>query len=239
VALFVVPLVGIAGAVLLHARERGPRTGAALFLLIGAPGSLLTFSRGGWAALLAVAVGLALSHVLRWRLLGGLAVITALLALVPVIRSRVAVQLGGGTGNTVWVRLELWRDTLDMLRQRPLFGAGLSGFQHRITPAYTLRHDPAPYPHNIVLAFWSETGLLGLAAFVWLTCAIAAMGIRGWHRGAPGWRALSLGTLLALLAILVHGMVDTPYFKNDLSLELWTIAAMSWAAWRSGARADP
>lgn len=237
VALFVVPLVGVAGAVLAHAPQRRPRMAAAIFLVIAVPGSLLAFSRGGWLALLAVAVGLALSHRLRWRLLGGLAVVAALLGLVPAVRSRVAVQLSAGPGNTVGVRLELWRDTLDMLRQRPLFGAGLSGFQQRITPAYALRHDSAPYPHNVVLAFWSETGLLGLAAFVWLTCAVAAMGIRGWLRGAADWRALSLGTLLALLAILVHGMVDTPYFKNDLSLEFWAIAATAWTAWRSGAPA--
>jgi O-antigen ligase len=234
VALFVVPLVGIAGAVLAHAPHLRARTAAGLFLLIAVPGSVLTFSRGGWVALLAVAVGLALSHRLRWRLLGGLAVVAALAGLVPVIRSRVAVQLSQGSGNTVGVRLELWGDTLDMLRQRPLFGAGLSGFQQRITPAFALRHDSAPYPHNIFLAFWSETGLLGLAAFVWVSCAVAVMGIRGWLRGAADWRALSLGTLLALLAILVHGMVDTPYFKNDLSLEFWAIAAITWTAWRSG-----
>jgi O-antigen ligase len=237
VALFVVPLVGIAGAVFLHAPQRPARAAAGLFLLVAGPGSLLTFSRGGWAALFAVALGLALSHRLRWPLLGGLTVIGALLALVPAIRSRVAVQLSGGAGNTVGVRVELWGDTLDMLRQRPLLGAGLSGFQQRITPAYALRHDSAPYPHNIVLAFWSETGLLGLVAFVWVTCAIAVLGIRGWLRGAPDWRAISLGTLLALLAILVHGMVDTPYFKNDLSLEFWAIAALALAAWRSGAPA--
>jgi putative inorganic carbon (hco3(-)) transporter len=234
VALFVVPLVGIAGAVLAHAPHPRARTAAGLFLLVALPGSLLTFSRGGWLALLAVAVGLALSHRLRWQLLGGLAAVAALLGLVPVIRSRVAVQLSEGPGNTVAVRLELWGDTLDMLRQRPLFGAGLSGFQQRITPAYALRHDSAPYPHDILLAFWSETGLLGLAAFVWVACAVAALGIRGWLRGAADWRALSLGTLLALLAILAHGMVDTPYFKNDLSLEFWAIAAISWTAWRSG-----
>ena len=237
VALFVVPLVGIAGAVFVHAPHRRARWAAGLFLLVAAPGSLLTFSRGGWAALLAVAVGLALSHRLRWQLLGGLAAVAALLGLAPAIRSRVAVQLNEGPGNTVAARLELWRDALDMLRQRPLFGAGLSGFQQRITPLYAHRHDTAPYPHNILLAFWSETGLLGLAAFLWVTCAVGVMGIRGWLRGTADWRALSLGTLLALLAILVHGTVDTPYFKNDLSLEFWTIAAICWIAWRSGAPA--
>jgi putative inorganic carbon (HCO3(-)) transporter len=133
--------------------------------------------------------------------------------------------------------VELWQDTLDMLRGRPVLGAGLSGFQQRITHAWALRHDPAPYPHNILLAFWSETGLLGLAAFLWVVAAVAFAGLRGWLRGAEGWRAISLGTLLALLAVLVHGTVDTPYFKNDLSLEFWAIAALGLVAWREGSPA--
>jgi len=66
-------------------------------------------------------------------------------------------------------------------------------------------------------------------------CATAAAGVRGWLRGAPEWRALSLGILLALLAIAVHGMVDTPYFKNDLSLEFWGLAALATTAWRASA----
>lgn len=238
VALFLVPLVGMASAIALYAADRYARAAAGAFLLVAVPGSVIAFSRGGWAALLAVAVGLAVSHRLRWLLLGGLTIVAALLGLLPAIRSRVAVQLSAGPGNTVGVRLELWRDTLDMLRQRPLFGAGLSGFQQRITPAYALRHDSAPYPHNLLLAFWSETGLLGLAAFIWIAATVAVAGLRGWLRGAPAWRALSLGAVLALLAILVHGMVDTPYFKNDLSLEFWAIAALASTAARRGASAE-
>jgi hypothetical protein len=40
--------------------------------------------------------------------------------------------------------------------------------------------------------------------------------------------------LLALVAVIVHGLVDVPYFKNDLSLEFWTLLALSWAGLRWG-----
>ena len=238
VALFVVPLVGMASAIWLHAADRRARRAAAVFLLVAAPAGVLTFSRGGWLALAAVAAGLALSHRWRWPLVAGLVAVGALLGLLPAIRTRVAVQLSAGEGNTVGSRFELWRDTLDMLRGRPVFGAGLSGFQQRITHQWVLRHDPAPYPHNVLLAFWSETGLLGLAAFVWIVGAVLVTGVLGWLRGAAAWRAISLGAALAFLALLAHGMVDTPYFKNDLSLEFWTIATLAAVAWRSRAVAD-
>jgi hypothetical protein len=31
-----------------------------------------------------------------------------------------------------------------------------------------------------------------------------------------------------LLAILVHGCLDTPYFKNDLAIEFLLIAILPW-----------
>jgi hypothetical protein len=31
------------------------------------------------------------------------------------------------------------------------------------------------------------------------------------------------------VALVVHGLVDVPYFKNDLSLEFWTLVGLAWA----------
>ena len=55
---------------------------------------------------------------------------------------------------------------------------------------------------------------------------------RGWRAGIPSWRPLQLGVLLALMGIIVHGLVDVPYFKNDLSLEFWVLLGLSWAGRR-------
>ncbi len=43
-----------------------------------------------------------------------------------------------------------------------------------------------------------------------------------------------LGVLLALVGIVIHGLVDVPYFKNDLSLEFWVLLGVSWAGLRWG-----
>ena len=32
--------------------------------------------------------------------------------------------------------------------------------------------------------------------------------------------------MAALSAILIHGLVDTPYFKNDLSIIFWVLIAL-------------
>ena len=56
--------------------------------------------------------------------------------------------------------------------------------------------------------------------------------MRSWHgwRSAPAeWKYIHLGVLLALSAVVVHGLVDVPYLKNDLSLEFWSLLCLSFA----------
>jgi O-antigen ligase len=236
VALFVVPLVAIAGVLALHGSGATRWVGAA-FLAIGTVVTFLSFSRGGYLAFAAVVVGLALSHRRRLPLLGVAAVGAVGLALIPPIRTRVLIETQNVYGNTVVSRLDLWTATVQLLRQRPLQGAGLAGFPVLIAPLFTHLHTPANFidPHNIVLNFWVETGLLGLLSMAWIIGAAMVFSARGWRRSAAGWRPYHLGVLLAMLAVIVHGLVDVPYFKNDLSLEFWTLVAVSLAGLRWGA----
>jgi O-antigen ligase len=160
--------------------------------------------------------------------------------LIPIVRQRVVLETQNVSGSTASFRIEIWTATLRMLRDRPLLGSGLSGFQTRIGPYWNATHPANERfidPHNIALNFWTETGLLGLVSFAWIFVAGAVNSWRAWRWGPEAWRPLQLGFLLALLAILVHGLVDVPYFKNDLSLEFWALLALAWAgsqAVRSG-----
>jgi O-antigen ligase len=77
---------------------------------------------------------------------------------------------------------------------------------------------------------WSELGLLGMFAFAALMAILLWKGWRGFTRATGFYRAVLWGTSAAFVALLVHGIFDTPYFKNDLSLEFWTVAALEVAA---------
>ena len=231
VALYLVPLIAVAGAISLHWPDRRERLLAAGFVAVGTICVLLSFSRGGYLALAGVAIGLAISHRRRWLLLAGAAVGAGILLLIPQIRRRVYGEIDlNGPNNTLVGRFHLWSATLQMLRDHPIFGAGLSGYATVLGPYWNPYHpDRFTYPHNIVLSAWSETGLLGLIAFAWLMVAGFVRSIRGWRFGAPGWRVIQLGVALALVAVLLHGLVDVPYWKNDLSLEFWALLSLSFA----------
>jgi len=84
------------------------------------------------------------------------------------------------------------------------------------------------YPHNIFLNFWTEIGLLGALLFIWLLIKASFIALNlsvNYAREKRPEKYLSIGLLGALVVILVHGLVDVPYFKNDLAVMFWVILA--------------
>ncbi len=200
-----------------------------MFLALALPACLLSFSRGGYLALAVLGVGLALSH--RWAkvLVPGAILVLLAVSQVPLIRQRIAYELHPLPGNTLDFRIRIWGQTLRMLSHHLLFGIGLGNYEQAMGP-YWQDLTRVIYPHNIVLNFWATTGLLGLAAFVWLVIRAFILGWGGWRRHPAPWRPYDLGVILALVAMVVHGIVDVPFFKNDLSLEFWALLGILWAA---------
>ncbi|MFH2063030.1 MAG: O-antigen ligase family protein [bacterium] len=124
------------------------------------------------------------------------------------------------------VRQIVWTESLDMLGDRPVFGAGLAGYPEALLPYHAARHiEIFQYPHSVLLNFWTETGLIGLAGFVALLWSffVAAGSV---HRERPDeWLPAAL--IAATVALLAHGLVDAPYFKNDLAFLFWILIGLA------------
>jgi O-antigen ligase len=241
VPLYLVPLDAVALALLLYDTWRWERVLAGAFLAITGAAVLLSYSRSGWGALIAAVIVVAAFHRRRWRLAAAGAVLfAALLLVIPRAIGRIAVEFDFSSPyNTVNLRLALWKSAVYMLIHRPLFGGGLSGFRTSVGPyADPAYHENLIYPHNLVLNFWSETGLLGLAAFIWVLVTMFRLSRQA--LGAGGWqRAYSIGIFGVLAAVLVHGLTDVPYFKNDQSLAFWALLGIQAGLFlRSRERAD-
>ena len=85
------------------------------------------------------------------------------------------------------------------------------------------------YPHNIFLNFWTELGIFGALLFIWLIARylLTALQLTNELRAENSRnRYLTLGLLSAMITIVVHGLVDVPYFKNDLSAIFWILFAL-------------
>lgn len=236
VPLYLEPLVAFALPLAFLAAGRRLRVLAAAFVAVSALAIGLSFSRAGWLTLIALVIMAALFTPRRWVLIGAVATLAAVIfAASSRVRHRILVELNPASAeNTVVLRLSLWKSAFNMLRHQPILGSGLAGFQTSVPPyvdpAY---HEDQIYPHNLLLNFWSETGLLGLAAFLWLMAQTVRLGIEGLRLG--GWpRLMAIGGLGMVLSLFVHGLVDIPYFKNDQALLFWALLGVQLGSLREG-----
>ena len=238
--LFLGPLVAIAAALVLYGdrRERGL---GLLFIVVGAPALAVSFSRGAWLGVLAALVLLAIVNARRTVLLGGVALVSALALAVPAVRTRLAHEFNPSDPyNSVNSRVAVWKATIQMLAHRPLFGGGLSGFHEAIAPykqpgGYS---EQLLYPHNTFLTFWTETGLLGLLAFLWLLVDVGRRSYRAIRAHTPQ-HAYHVAFAVAWVTILVHGQLDVPILKNDLAWLTMALLGMHAAALRLDALYAP
>lgn len=118
-------------------------------------------------------------------------------------------------GGTLLVRLCVWDGTAKLLSEHFITGTGLGGFQSAYSNLYyTCDAEPLVYPHNVFLNFWTETGLFGLVSMLLLLWIIFR---QPQNKYTPFF-----------VYFLIHGLIDVPYFKNDLALIFWVVLAL-WA----------
>ncbi|MEK7122637.1 MAG: hypothetical protein AAB855_02150, partial [Patescibacteria group bacterium] len=91
------------------------------------------------------------------------------------------------------------------------------------------------YPHNFIFNFWSETGLYGLISFLGVCATLLIMLFARLRRENTFFiRVTSFALFGAFMTILIHGLVDVPYFKNDLSVFFWFLVGSSIVLYRYG-----
>ncbi len=123
------------------------------------------------------------------------------------------------------VRLGQWGETSQMLKHNFIFGAGLAGYPDIFRSYHKIQGvEVYLYPHNIILNFWSEIGLFGLLIFILLIGYFFYLGRRLIVQSSSH-RSIVIAIMAAMLTLLVHGLVDVPYFKNDLAILFWILVA--------------
>src|SRR3989344_2365240 len=147
-----------------------------------------------------------------------LAVLT--LTLIPSVNSYVSEKIWLRDWSGI-VRRHIWQETWAMLKDNPVLGAGLAGYQTKIVPYHIGKFEIFLYPHNIILNFWSELCLLGLASFIWLWIKFGLVNLKAYWQNKNN--LLNLTLLMVISQMLIQGLADVPYFKNDLSVLFWLI----------------
>jgi hypothetical protein len=234
-ALFMAPIAALAFADRIRAQGTGHRAQGSdleslmspilgwLTMISGVAAMILAKSDGGLIAFGAAAfVALLFNKRMRIPAIAVAVIVSVLIFALPQTRApaleRITFKEWSGK-----VRLVMWGETVEMLKDRPILGAGLGAYPMVIAPYHKADWmEVFQYPHNILLNLWSEAGLFGVLVFGWILWRW--MRDEGWGmKEEKSTRVFRLSPLALpiIAAILVHGLVDVPYFKNDLAVAFW------------------
>jgi len=168
---------------------------------------ILAKSRGGLLSLMAaffVLMLAALNRKKRW-ILAILSLLIVLLLFTPNPMMKRLIHIGEEDPHA-YERFLVWKATLDIIKDYPLFGTGLGTFRDYY-PQYKsqIGFRTARFAHNEYLHFTAELGLIGIILGLWLLSLLFKSGLKVMRREASG---ISLGILASMAGILVHSLVD-------------------------------
>ncbi len=142
----------------------------------------------------------------------------------------------GGSG-----RLAFWKKAISIIRLSPVFGTGPNTYTR------ILMRDPNTktwwYAHNCYLQLAAETGVVGLACFLWMLYVLLMHGLNSCKQLTdlaliPGthnhsWLLTFLqGSVSGLCGFLVQSFFDNTFFTVQLSVLLWVLIGLMVAVTR-------
>ena len=224
--------------------------GGAAFMLILA-GLALSLSRGGFLAAAGALLVMLTWRPFRYAAVGALLVVIAFqvtsaatlsgeVQQTSVVAGRVqSVSYAASGGDP---RFAIWRTTPQMIAAHPFFGIGENQYPE-VSVRYGLYAEDLggsyQHAHNIPLTIAAETGLLGLAALVWVAVALARVLVGACRRLTGLERGLATAVAAAFTGLALQGMVDYTISSNTVAAVTFVLAACAVVLWRSAPPAHP
>lgn len=193
-----------------------------LSLAIIALAFFLTYSFAAWLVIAIVLVGLfflARKDEKNRRIFIGFVALIGLVFLLQTKTDKLNNLLNLDARSSLSSRSMIWESAGKLVLDNPIWGIGPGNFQEKYLE-YQKYFPPylewaVPHPHNLYLAFYLYAGIAGLLAFLlliffWLKKII--------QRKEEKIVLVAVGIIIY---VLLHGILDTTYFKNDLAVIFW------------------
>jgi len=136
--------------------------------------------------------------------------------------------------QTVQWRLDIWQDSINMIKDRPLFGHGINTYMQVFQFYREIYLTNPTYAHNCYIQLTAETGFFGLFSFLWIIGSLFRESFTKIALFAVQDRQMMIltsGLLSGILAFLVHSFVDTHFYSLQLSVYLWFMVGALMAAY--------
>jgi O-antigen ligase len=124
------------------------------------------------------------------------------------------------------IRIELFNRSARMIREHPVFGIGVGTYYSEsfryATPGASFSHENA---HNDVAQIFSELGIVGLAALLWLL--YEALGTLVRNRGGIVPHRFGVWWLMGIIAYVLTGFAGHPLIVFDSAVPFWMVVGVA------------
>lgn len=122
--------------------------------------------------------------------------------------------------NSVVLRGDIYKMDWHIISTRPIMGVGLNQYQsyfranqRKVLDKTFIEEQVPPHAHNFFLSFWTNLGIFGFLAMIILIVSVF-------------WRSRFLpsnAAVFALAGMMVHGLIDSYYWKQETSYIFWMV----------------
>lgn len=198
-----------------------------LFLIASPIAILFAKSTGGLVGILA-GIGILLLFYKKTRLpavaLGGIGILAIIFMPNNPVKQELLAQDRSGQ-----IRIAIWKETTEFLKDYPVTGAGLASYTTKIKPYHKTVNGEGieifHHAHNIFLTMWVNLGLTGFIGFLTILIWFYLIGFKREELRSKNYE-LRIFLIASMSSLLVTGLVDSPYIKNDLSIFFWLLIAL-------------
>lgn len=219
-------------ALILCSRHLISRLIACGIFAVGVAALGMTYSRASWVGIACAMVVM----VFLWRPKLIPAFVLLCCVAIPFLPSTIwnrILTIANPADSSTSSRIPLYQAALEVIRNRPITGAGLgTAATQRYIADYNLYHAEAPFvhSHNFYLEVWIQTGLLGVAGFVssmlW-NIKRTAYAVR--HCESSAARTIACAAASAMCGSMVCGLADYLWNYPRVMCIFWFVFAMALA----------
>lgn len=232
---YLVLMIPLGGACLLNAQSKKER-----WIWLGCCGAmcacmLLTFSRGGWLALLCAGLVFALLISPRLLLLAPVALLALYFVLPDTIIQRFT-SIGNLSDHSTSYRVFIWLGSLEMLADYWLcgIGPGTEAF-NTVYPLYAYDAIVTPHSHNLLLQIMADAGVCALIVFcVLLFCYFRHLFAALHREASKKGRLLQIAFASGAAGFMVQAMTDFSFYNYRVMFVFWAFLALGMVAARWG-----
>lgn len=127
---------------------------------------------------------------------------------------------------TALLRFEMWKGTIEMIKKYPVFGVGIGNYSvqspiFRTANELKVDKDLPWWAHNDYLQMTSETGILGISAFLFLVGTFFYKTINALKLMKKEQRIVAIGLVSSLPATLTHSFFSFNLYQIVPTMLLW------------------